>query len=146
VINIPKNIGTKAETAVVRYLQMNGFPSAERRALRGTADAGDVTGTPGVCWEVKGGDMAKHASEAQVAAWLSDTDREIKNARADLGLLVMQRSGYGPDRCGYWWVALRWQYTASSTRLDLMGDFALRMTLETAVRWLRMNGYGDPLD
>src|SRR5690606_27104000 len=48
-----KDIGTRAETAVVRYLRANGFEHAERRALRGRQDAGDITGTPGICWEVK---------------------------------------------------------------------------------------------
>ena len=55
-VNKPKQIGTRAETAVARYLAANGFPHAERRTLRGREDAGDITGTPGVCWEVKGGE------------------------------------------------------------------------------------------
>ena len=35
----PRDIGTAAETAVVRHLQANGFPLAERRALHGTKGA-----------------------------------------------------------------------------------------------------------
>ena len=58
----PKDIGTAAETAVVRFLRDNGFPLAERRALHGSTDRGDITGTPGLVWEVKGGDAAKTAS------------------------------------------------------------------------------------
>ena len=53
--NRPKAIGTAAETAVVRYLAAHGFPNAERRALHGATDLGDITGTPSLCWEVKGG-------------------------------------------------------------------------------------------
>ena len=37
-----KDIGTRAEAAVVRYLCANGWANAERRALRGSADWGDV--------------------------------------------------------------------------------------------------------
>ena len=33
-----KDIGTRAETAVVRYLAAHGFPAAERRALHGATD------------------------------------------------------------------------------------------------------------
>ena len=62
-----KDIGTRAEAAVVRYLCANGWANAERRALRGSADWGDVTGTPGLVWEVKGGDAAKDASDNQIA-------------------------------------------------------------------------------
>lgn len=47
--NRPKAIGTAAETAVVRYLAAHGFPAAERRALHGATDLGDITGTPGLC-------------------------------------------------------------------------------------------------
>ncbi|NAE18288.1 hypothetical protein, partial [Enterococcus hirae] len=65
----PRDIGTAAETATVRYLRTAGFPHAERRALRGTHDCGDITGTPGLAWEVKGGQAAKGASDGQVAQW-----------------------------------------------------------------------------
>jgi hypothetical protein len=36
--------GTSAETAVVKFLIDNGFPYAERRALNGALDLGDITG------------------------------------------------------------------------------------------------------
>ena len=49
--NRPKAIGTAAETAVVRYLAAHGFPAAERRALHGATDLGDITGTPQIVWE-----------------------------------------------------------------------------------------------
>ncbi len=143
--NRPKQIGTAAETAVVRYLQLHGFAHAERRALRGTVDAGDIAGTPGVCWEVKGGEAAKSASDKQVESWLSDTDIETIHADADLGILVMQRAGYGPTRCGSWWAVMRWQYMVPSTQRGPMADMPIRLTLETACTFLRMNGYGDPL-
>ena len=38
--------GTAAETALVKYLRDHGFPGAERRAMTGEFDQGDVTGTP----------------------------------------------------------------------------------------------------
>ncbi len=38
-----KQKGTAAETAVVKYLKANGFPKAERRALQGNLDKGDIS-------------------------------------------------------------------------------------------------------
>ncbi len=109
-VNRPRNIGTAAESAVVRVLHANGFPHAERRQLRGNLDCGDVTGTPGVVWEVKGGTAARTASDGQVAAWLAETDRERLNAAADIGVLVVARKGIGAANAGRWWVVLpMWQ-------------------------------------
>ena len=59
----PMDIGTAAESAVVKVLREHGFPHAERRALHGSIDLGDITGTPGLAWEVKGGTTAKTAPE-----------------------------------------------------------------------------------
>src|SRR5690606_36637180 len=94
----PRDIGTAAETAVVRYLRDHGFPHAERRTLRGSQDAGDITGIPGVCWSVKGGQAAKDASDGLVEDWLSELERQRSRAKASYGVLVLQRRGYGPDR------------------------------------------------
>ena len=88
----PRAIGTAAETAVVRHLQASGFPLAERRALHGAADLGDITGTPGLVWEVKGGEAAKTASDGQIAAWLDETARERANAGGEHGFLIVQRA------------------------------------------------------
>lgn len=153
----PKDIGTAAETAVVRYLRGAGFPHAERRALRGNQDAGDITGTPGVCWEVKGGTAAKLASDAQVQDWLDDTSKEkaAAGAGADVAVLVLQRKGIGTANAGRWWALMPgWQYEAlsgSGRRTDGLGGLAswsfgdrgpLRMHLAQACALLRYAGYG----
>lgn len=150
----PKEIGTAAETAVVRYLRTAGWPHAERRALRGIADAGDITGTPGVCWEVKGGAAAKLASDGQVQEWLDDTDKERVTAGAAVGVLVLQRKGIGTANAGRWWALMPgWQYEALCSALlpDIGGDLGrwrfgdrgpLRMHLSQACALLRYAGYG----
>ena len=137
--NRPKNIGTACETAVVRYLRTNGFPHAERRALTGAYDQGDVTGTPGVCWEVKGGQAAKTASDMQVAAWMIETETERINARADVAVLVMARAGIGPNNAGRWWAVVPAGFFIASTT----GPH-VRMHLAATVLMLRRAGYGDP--
>jgi len=99
-------IGTKAETAVVRYLQTHGWPQAERRRLRGRNDPGDITGTPMLAWSVKGGDAAKLASDELLRKWRERTDDILENVDADYGILVVQRKGFGLANCGRWWAVM----------------------------------------
>jgi hypothetical protein len=149
-VNRPKAIGTAAETAVVRYLQANGFPNAERRALRGTADAGDIAGTPALCWSVKGGAQAEQASDLDIARWMVELATQCGHARADLGLLVTKRRGHGPHSAGAWWAHL----TAGALALLTDPHAAIqpaaprvnvRLRLADAVVLLRWAGYGDQL-
>ena len=53
--------GTAWESALVKWLRANGFPHAERRALHGAHDKGDITGIPGLVIE------AKHAARVELA-------------------------------------------------------------------------------
>ena len=142
----PRDIGTAAETAVVRYRRHNGFPQAERRALRGAQDAGDITGTPGVCWEIKGGAVAKLASDGQVQDWLDETDKERSAAGADVGVLVLQRRGIGVANTGRWWALMSgWQYEklcCPDGRWCFGDREPLRMHLSQACALLRHAGYG----
>lgn len=81
--------GTSFETLVTRYLQENGFPYAERKALTGQFDEGDITGTPGVVWE------CKNHKTLKLSEWLRETVVETVNAKADYGVLVAKRVGVG---------------------------------------------------
>ncbi|MEV5629158.1 hypothetical protein [Micromonospora tulbaghiae] len=148
-MNKPRQIGTRSETAVVRYLTANGFPHAERRSLRGALDAGDVTGCPGICIEVKGGEAAKGASDLTIAAWMQELAAEVVNARADVGLLVVQRRGVGPGNAGRWWAYMpAWQLAdlRYQTGRDAGHAFPVRMLLGDAVTLLRAAGYGQPTE
>lgn len=68
-----KRKGTAFESDVVRYLREHGFPYAERRALRGTADAGDVAGVPGWVLEVK-----NHRA-LDLGPWMNEAHAEAAN-------------------------------------------------------------------
>lgn len=81
--------GTSFETLIVEFLRANGFPYAERRALHGTADKGDITGTGPLVWECK-----NHKTLA-LSEWLRETEVERRNADADHGVLVVKRRGVG---------------------------------------------------
>jgi hypothetical protein len=85
VTNKPKAIGTRGETAIVNVLRAHGFGGAERRALAGSNDLGDILICPGVIAEVKWGKHAKTASLVDVSRWLRETERERANAGAHLG-------------------------------------------------------------
>lgn len=146
-----KQIGTEGETAVVRFLADNGWPHAERRALRGTNDYGDVTGTPALCWEVKAGHAAEACQDADLRQWQDQTDAETKHSRADLGILVIKRKGKGTPNVGQWWAWMRVEDLAGLLLPDTQVDEAaptawVRMTLKEAVRFLHWAGYGTPTE
>lgn len=95
--------GTRAETALVGWLQAQGRQHVERRALQGARDRGDIAGIPGVVWEVKAG------SRLEIPRWLGETESERINDGADVGLLVVKPRGVGEARVSDWWVIQRLQ-------------------------------------
>lgn len=117
--------GTKAEGEVVKYLQ-HWWPAAERRALSGNKDKGDVAGVPGVCIEIK-------AAQTQLlAAWFRETLVEQENAGAESCLLVVKRPYKPVDQ----WDA--WMPDAQAALLvDYEGGAWCRMDLSLAVAMLR---------
>lgn len=142
----PRDIGTKAETAVVRYLTANGFPHAERRSLRGQLDAGDITGTPGICWSVKGGDQARNASDLDIERWLGELATQMHHANADIRVLVMQRKAVGEANAHRWWAVMpAFQLADLASEPQMSAEplnFPVRMLLADAVTLLRAAGYG----
>ena len=84
-----KQKGTSFESHVVDFLKKNGFPNAERRALTGALDKGDITGVGSLVFECK-----NHAQLA-FSAWLEEAEVERVNADADFGIVVAKRRGRG---------------------------------------------------
>lgn len=157
--NKPKAIGTAGETAVVRYLVANGFGGAERTALHGSADEGDITGTPGLGWEVKAGHVAEAATDGSVATWLAEAECERRNRGADVCVLITKRKGRGAQRAGEWWAWLPgWAFYNLAAAAFSTGRLYLpsltpgsnlppiRCTLAEVVTMLRRAGYGDPIE
>lgn len=93
-----KRKGTAAETAVVRWLQEHGWPYAERRALHGSADKGDVTGCGPVVFEIK------NHREHDLAGWVDELELEIANANADTGAVIAKKRG--TTDVGDWYAVL----------------------------------------
>jgi hypothetical protein len=91
--------GTAAETAVVRFLQANGYPHCERRALAGAQDRGDVAGIPGIVIEVKA------AARLELGAWVDEAEVEVLNNDQDeVPVVWHKRRGY--TNPGDWYVTM----------------------------------------
>lgn len=71
--NVSKARGTRFETQVVDYLRAHGFPYAERRALRGTKDCGDITGLIGWVLELK------NHRQLDLGGWATEATKEAVN-------------------------------------------------------------------
>lgn len=97
-MNKSKRKGTAAETAVVTYLQDNGFPSVERRSLSGANDRGDIAGLRDFIVEVK-----DHA-RMDLAGWVEEARVERINANAEHAVVWHKRRGRGSP--GDWYVTM----------------------------------------
>lgn len=111
-----KQKGTKFETAIVGYVAEHGFPHAERRALSGTQDRGDLAGIPG--WVIE----AKNCATATLAAWVDEMLAEVANDGAAYGAVWHHRRGKASPADAY-----------------------VTMTGAMFVRLIRQAGYGEPL-
>jgi hypothetical protein len=170
--------GREAENAVAAVFRAHGMPHAERRAKRGgtvailcpecgvvgltrcatcggrgdvlvPADAGDLTGVPGVVVQVKWSGYAPLATD------MRRTDEQRLAAGAAVGLLVRKRPGVGCARAAEWdaylpgWAVLALlSNTGADTswpRDSTVDPYSVWHTdLETAVRVLASAGYGTP--
>lgn len=141
--NKPKNIGTACESAVVREFIKAGWPDCERRALSGSQDRGDIAGVPGIVIEVKGGHAAENASDAQVIAWLEETETERRNDNAAYGILVLKRKGVGHENAARW-TAVMWSdaYAHLVTGQTIGLVYPVRTTLANIITTLQDAGWG----
>lgn len=89
-----KDRGTRWETAIVTYLRGAGFPLAERRALAGTADKGDIAGLPVVV-------EAKNCRRDELPGWVDEAQAEAVNAGVDVGVVWHHRRGKSSPAEGF---------------------------------------------
>lgn len=150
-VNKSKNIGTAAESAVVKVCKASGWPDAHRNSLHGSVDVGDIWIHPHVVIEVKGGQAANTASDGQLDAWMEETRRERDAHRADIGILVTTRKGVGPANADRWHAYLtieelhlltspgNWLYSGIT-------DMRVRMSLSDVLWLLKEGDYGPGLE
>ena len=92
--------GTAAETALVKYLREHGFAGAERRALAGSKDLGDLLGAGQLVWEVK------NQRTYAFPEWVRELKQEKKNADLEHGVLVVKPRGVGLSSVSDWWAIM----------------------------------------
>ena len=85
--NRSRDKGTAGESAIVSYLQAQGFSACERRALHGAADKGDIAGLHDTVIE------AKKANRIELSEWIKELDAEMHNANARFGAVWAWRRG-----------------------------------------------------
>lgn len=93
--NTARSRGTAWNTAIVDYLIQQGWPHAERRALNGNQDKGDVSGVIGVMIE------AKAEKRLSLAEYIEETLVEQANAGARVGVAWIKRRGKASAGDGY---------------------------------------------
>lgn len=135
-MNKPKNIGTAWETACVRYLQEHGFPTAERRALAGRYDVGDILVTIGVVASCKGGQMAETATWADINTWALEATHQRHNAKADHAVVLIKRPHIGAARMGETWAIMRHSWYG----------VPMILALSDWCRVMREDGHGESLE
>lgn len=77
--------GAKAENEVVKWLQTNGHPHAERRGAG--FEAADIIGIPGVTIEVK------NQAKMELAGWVDQLVDEMDADDNRIGVVVHKRRG-----------------------------------------------------
>lgn len=87
--------GTRWESAIVDFLRASGVPHAERRALNGSQDRGDIAGIPGVVIE------GKNAKAVTLASWLDEAEAERINDNATIAAVWHHRRGKASPGDGY---------------------------------------------
>lgn len=99
--NKSKAKGTAAETRVVKYLANYGI-QAERRALSGAEDKGDIKLIDeDIILEVKGGKMTANPSRSQLTEWMGEAAIEGTNSKC-YPYLVVARHGKNPKDYDVW--------------------------------------------
>ena len=86
--------GTHWETQIINYLNNAGF-DAERRALSGALDRGDISGVRGVVIE------AKNCKGMTLAAWVDEAEVERINDDVPYGVVWHHRKGKASPGDGY---------------------------------------------
>lgn len=94
-MNASKAKGTKWESEIVRYLIQSGWPHAERRALNGAKDKGDIAGIPGLVVE------AKNENRVSLSTWVDEAEVEGENFGTAVAAVWAHRKGRGSAADGY---------------------------------------------
>lgn len=134
-----KDKGTRAETAVVRLAQEMGWPYAERRALQGGKDRGDIAGVLGVTIQVK------DVERKSIGKWQQDTLEQSFNDNTNTCMLVVKTYRKNVRQWDTYIPLYQLLYESTSMARSFLRERSelpwVRMDLETAFQWLKEAGY-----
>lgn len=82
-----KRKGSAWELAIAKFLVAQGWKHAERRVAGSTLDKGDIYGIIGCVIE------AKNEKRIDLAGYLKELEVEMKNAKADTGVVMVKKKG-----------------------------------------------------
>jgi hypothetical protein len=141
--NKPKNRGTAAESAVVKWLHTNGYPDARRQPPTGNKDQGDLWVNLRTIAEVKTRNTAAglgQPGEAELAKWMAETEAERVNAGAWHAVLIVKRRG--TSNPGRWFAYVPATYLANQVAFLDPTNAPISMDLATWVRLMRAGAFG----
>lgn len=95
-MNPPRAKGTRAESAVKRWLCDELGINVDRSPLRGNKDCGDILGLPDTVVEVK------NTKLPDPAAWKRELEAERRNAGFTQGVILWSPPGVGMNRVDDW--------------------------------------------
>lgn len=90
-----KRKGSAWELAIAKYLVEQGWVGAERRVAGATLDKGDIYGIIGCVIE------AKNEKKITLSDYLKELEIEMKNAKADMGVVMVKKKGTTDVGQGY---------------------------------------------
>lgn len=140
----PKDIGTRQETAICKFMnEWAGETVCERVALHGNKDNGDLRIlVDGVVLAGESKHCKKYPSEKKIESFKEQTLTEQENAGSDGSVLMVNLPGCGVRRYECWmqpstWLLLHGVGDDDKSPLKLVG--ALRSLMERDDNgWLRM--------
>ena len=94
--NPPRAKGTRAESAVKRWLCDELGINVDRSPLRGTKDQGDILGLPDTVVEVK------NTKLPDPKAWARELSAEMRNAGSSQGVVLWSPPGVGMANVDQW--------------------------------------------
>ena len=91
--NPTKQLGTKQESEIVRWLKDHGWPWAHRRTMKGSADEGDVCLSERIPFTIESKNSRRSTDRAAIGTWIRELEAEVKAVGDEAGAVIHKRRG-----------------------------------------------------
>ena len=92
-VNRPKQMGTKHESDIVKWLKAHGWPWAHRRTQKGSADEGDVCLSERIPFTIEAKNSKRSTDRAAIGTWIRELEAEVTAVGDEAGAVVHKRRG-----------------------------------------------------